>query len=252
MYRGFSEFREPFLGGGSVFIRLKQLRPSALFRVGDLNYDLYCFWKILRDQPKTFIKEITYIKNTQTDGRRLFKTLRDTDEPRDDFQRAVRFYVLNRISYSGTVDTGGYSNEAFEKRFTFSNIDKLMLISTLLQDVEISDGSYEELLFKKGKEVFIYLDPPYWTSRKSKLYGKNGNLHTNFNHEKFSNDVRKCQHKWLITYDDSEEIRDFYDFANIISWELQYGMNNISGRKPSKGKEIIITNYELEQMQLVD
>jgi hypothetical protein len=39
----FSEYREPFLGGGSVFLYLRQKFPHLTFWINDLNYDVYCF-----------------------------------------------------------------------------------------------------------------------------------------------------------------------------------------------------------------
>jgi DNA adenine methylase len=39
----------------------------------------------------------------------------------------------------------------------------------------------------------------------------------------------------LITYDDSPEIRKLFSFADIVEWELQYGMNNY--KKTSAAKE---------------
>ena len=87
------------------------------------------------------------------------------------------------------------------------------------------------------------MDPPYLKSTKWKLYGKRGDLHTSFNHKQFAKDVKDSEHKCLITYDDSEEILKLLKFDNIIRWELQYGMNNVNGKKPKKGKEIIVTNY---------
>jgi len=241
----FSDYREPFLGGGSVFIAVKQLYPNAIYRLSDLNYDLYCFWEYLKDKPDELIHEITQIKNTCVNGRELYNKLAYFYDESDDFRRAIRFYILNRITYSGTVDSGGYSSLAFEKRFTLSRIEKLRPLSILLQDVEITNRSYENLLFEKGKNVFIYLDPPYWSSMKSKLYGKQGNLHTSFDHKKFAENMKKCEHKWLITYDDSEAIRDMFKGGNIFAWEMQYGMNNINGKKAKKGKEILITNYNI-------
>ncbi|MDR1846609.1 MAG: hypothetical protein LBR17_00610, partial [Bacteroidales bacterium] len=78
---------------------------------------------------------------------------------------------------------------------------------------------------------------------KSALYGKNGNLHKSFDHERFANVMKNCKHKWLITYDDSEYIRDLFSFANIQSWNLTYGMRNLTEHSNQKGNELFITNY---------
>ena len=86
---------------------------------------------------------------------------------------------------------------------------------------------------------------PYFSNTSSKLYGSRGCFHENFDHEEFSKEMRKCKHKWLITDDDSKEIRDLFSFANIYEWTLQYGMNNINGNSASKGKELFISNYDL-------
>ncbi len=55
--------------------------------------------------------------------------------------------------------------------------------------------------------------------------------------------MQKVKHKWLITYDDCEEVRALFSFAHIVPWELQYGMNNYKQEGAAKGKEVMITNY---------
>ena len=246
----FSEYREPFLGGGSVFIALKQLHPQATYRINDLNHDLFCFWITIRDNVDELIGEVIRIRRRYKDGKKLYEKLARSSSL-DDFSRALRFYVLDRITYSGLVDSGGYSSEAFERRFTQSNIDKLRPLSNLLQSVEITNQSYENLLLEKGKNVFIYLDPPYWNSRKSKLYGKNGDLHKSFSHKQFAENVGKCQHRWLITCDDSDMIHESFAFANTRPWEMQYGMTNVERDRINKGKELFITKYAPEEHQVV-
>src|SRR3989304_5423957 len=71
----FSEYREPFLGGGSMFIALKQLAPKAKYKIGDLNSELCCFWVALRDHPQELIEEIYRIKKNKNDGKALYIAL---------------------------------------------------------------------------------------------------------------------------------------------------------------------------------
>lgn len=239
------EYREPFVGGGSVFLAVKQLFGSRIkqYWVNDLNFDLCCFWLYAKTEIESLADEVDRIKQKCIDGRELFKSFTGEDLKLSDFERAVRFFVLNRITFSGTVDSGGYSQQAFERRFTDSSIARLRNLSVHLSSIHITHGDYENLLFQNGENVFIFLDPPYLSATKSKLYGLRGNLHTAFDHERFADNMRQCQHKWLITYDDSPEIRKLFEFANITEWTLQYGMNNYKQECAAQGRELLIQNY---------
>jgi DNA adenine methylase len=240
-----AEYREPFVGGGSVLLAVKQLLGKRVepYWINDINYDLCCFWEYARDEVNSLVETIGEFKYKYSEGKELFKYFTRDDLKLNDFDRAVRFFILNRITFSGTVDSGGYSQKAFESRFTDSSIDRLQKLSERLLSVHITYGDYEKLLFTEGDGIFIFLDPPYLNATKSKLYGKRGALHTSFNHEQFAENMRECRHKWLITYDDSPEIRELFSFANITEWKLQYGMNNYKQKYATKGQELLIKNY---------
>jgi DNA adenine methylase len=248
----FSEFREPFVGGGSVFIYVRQVYPKLRFWINDLNYDLYCFWKYTQIDANSLAARIADIKANTTNGRQLFDKYQELNKSISDFERAVRFFILNRITFSGTVDSGGYSDAAYRSRFTTSSISRLKLLGTLLEDVRITNLDYRDVLRPDGEDVFIFLDPPYLTATQSRLYGKNGHLHTGFDHTGFSKEIIGTPHKWLITYDDAIEIRENFRSANIniYEWQLQYGMNNYKQDKAAKGKELFILNYPVKTMQL--
>ena len=240
----FSEYREPFVGGGSVFCHLRQKFPRVKLWINDLNVDLYCFWKETQQDSLKLAGTIQKVKDETSDGRGLFERLRSqvgTDMP--DFERAVRFFVLNRISFSGTVDSGGYSEGAYHGRFTDSSIRRVAELGKLLNDVKITNTDYKKVIGAPGQDVFIFLDPPYLVATKSRLYGVNGALHTGFDHDAFAAEMRACEHDWLITYDDSPEIRENFAFAFQDGWELQYGMNNYKKGSAAKGKELFIANY---------
>ncbi|MEH2150945.1 DNA adenine methylase [Nostoc sp.] len=244
----FSEFREPFVGGGSVFIYLKQKFPDIKIWINDLNRELFLFWKIAQSDLAQLVKEIRHIKFKYTDGKLLFTELTSVDVNKlSDIERAIRFFVLNRITFSGTVESGGFSQEAFHKRFTYSSIERLEKLENILsKNVQITNLDYSYLLKPEGENVFLFLDPPYFSATKSKLYGKDGDLHTSFEHQRVAELLQQCHHRWLITYDDSLHIRENFQWANISEWELQYGMNNYKQSVAAKGKELFITNYEVK------
>ncbi|EAZ91709.1 D12 class N6 adenine-specific DNA methyltransferase [Crocosphaera chwakensis CCY0110] len=244
----FSEYREPFVGGGSVFIYLKQVYPNVKIWINDLNPELYLFWKIAQSDLKMLVTELKAIKKNRKDGRELFTELSQVDvQKMSDFDRAVRFFVLNRITFSGTIESGGYSDKSFHSRFTESSIDRVERLGDLLPEIRITNLDYREVVKQEGENTFIFLDPPYLTATKSKLYGKNGNLHTSFNHQDFAETMKQCDHQWLITYDEAQEIRNYFQDHTIIPWKLQYGMNNYKQGKAEKGQEIFIRNYQQEK-----
>lgn len=242
----FSEYREPFIGGGSVFIYLKQKYPDLKFWINDLNSELYCFWFEAKENLEKLIEEIYYLKRSYQDGKKLFDELVEADiNNLSKLERATRFFILNRITFSGTVEAGGFSSQAFQTRFTDSSIERLALLKPILKDTKITNLDYTELLKTEDDNIFLFLDPPYYKATKSKLYGKRGALHTCFDHKKFLETIENCANKWLITYDNSPIIENNFNKFYLYEWELQYGMNNYKRGKAEKGKELIIINYPI-------
>jgi DNA adenine methylase len=247
----FGELREPFVGGGSVFLAAPRHTPAGqpIARwINDLNYDLVCFWRAAQADDAALATAVTALKQQHSDGAQLYALLKNPDVIRTDFERAVRFFVMNRITFSGTIDSGGYSAHAFAERFTDSSIARLIGLGAHLRDVRITHGDYAALVLAPAHDPaaappLIFLDPPYLSVTHSKLYGKSGALHTGFDHARFADVMRQCPHRWLITYDDSPTVRALFSFANIIEWQLQYGMNNYKRTTAPKGKELFIRNY---------
>ena len=245
----FDEFREPFLGGGSVFVYVKQRYPDKKFWVNDLYSELYKFWTMTQKDVNALIDKVYEWRNQYPIGKELFQFLNKNLTNFDDLESATAFFIFNRVTFSGTTLSGGYSESAFKGRFTESSIKRLNDLAKIINASTITNYDYEELLKKKGENVFIFLDPPYYSATKSALYGKNGNLHKSFDHKRFAGNMKNCKHKWLITYDDSDYIRNLFSFAQIIPWNLTYGMRNITENSDQTGKELFISNYNIRNVQ---
>lgn len=235
---GVYEYREPFVGGGSVFLGAKILWPEIQsWWINDLNKDLMAFW-FYAQRANDFLCESIYERyRSEVPGQELYNSLKHYSPISRGLAAASRFFILNRITFSGTTESGGFSQQAFNKRFTESSIERIRSLEAALSGIRITDDDYSTLLNREGKNVFIFLDPPYFMAKN--LYGKKGNLHSTFDHKQLAAHLRYNQHRWLLTYDDCPEIRSLYEpFANIAGWDVQYSMNN-----SKKGSELFISNY---------
>ncbi len=245
----FTEFREPFVGGGSVFLYSKQKFPISQFWVNDIYPELYFFWKYCQEDVNAVINQVCKWRLAFDNGKALHQFLLSNMASFDELQKASAFFVFNRITFSGTTEAGGYSEQAFKGRFTDSSIERLKGFTHLLNNIKITNLDYQAVVEAPGENVFLFLDPPYYSATKSALYGKNGKLHKIFDHERLASTLKDCTHQWLLTYDDNPYIRELYSFTTILSWDLMYGMRNVNKGASQLGKELFISNYPIQLPQ---
>ncbi len=246
--RHVAEYREAMVGGGSVFFHARSMGLAESYWLNDKFEELSSFYLTVQDEKKCRrlmrdLKNLLQSFKTAEQAKAFFLEARQREE-KDAYKQALLFFFFNRVTFSGTTRAGGFSRSAAESRFTLSSIERLEPMPLALENVRITCLDFESLIKEPGDDVFIFLDPPYYTA--SKLYGKDGSLHS-FDHEKLASLLQKTKHRFLITYDDCLEVRKLYRFANIKGWSLQYGMNNCSVTRESKiGNELFIANYPLK------
>ena len=84
-----------------------------------------------------------------------------------------------------------------------------------MENTKITNFDFQKVIEADGEDVFIFLDPPYYSATKSALYGKNGDMHKGFDHERFAEVMKNTTHNWLITYDNCEYIKDLCNYSAI-------------------------------------
>ena len=239
-------FYEPFVGSGVVSIYQQETNPNRKVYINDIYPELYNLWVQVRDNAEELVESCLLIrKKYSADNTELAKDLYDKMSELQDrgngLGKAVAFFVKNKISFSGL---GGVTKLAYQKTFNDGNTNKLLEISRIIQNFNISNIDYEELLSNCTENDFIFLDPPY--DIKDILYGKDGEIHAGFSHERFCKVVKLLPCKWLITYNDNEVLREYYKDYNILDEEYSYCMSfktTEEGKKQRKKNELIITNY---------
>ncbi len=240
----FTEYREPFLGGGSVLFGILSSRPDVICKATDNFEHLARFWVQLRYNSQDVKDKVEQLKK-EHQNRDLFDFCRHFIEDffADPIEKAAMYFILNRITFSGLTMSGGFSQAAHDTRFKKSHIDNLLTAGKVISKVHIEHGDYTKLLLDEletvySGKVWIYCDPPYDIG-SSTLYGNRGDQHKGFDHAKFAEDCKQCQHQLLVTYNDNANIRQLFSWANITEIPVTYNMNSNNKKKV----ELFITNY---------
>ena len=227
----FDTLCSPFFGGGSFEFYFQNKYNHKLI-VNDKFTPLYNFWKQIKTNKDILYDELNKITCV---SKEQFTNYRNTimELNNNMLQQSLQYFIINRCSFSGATLSGGFSEEASLKRYTPSSINKIKLLDFTNIDVYNFDFEYFINNFTNEKTL-IFLDPPYYLEKQSKLYGNNGDMHENFNHNLLY-DLMKTKKDWLITYNNCEYIRNIYKDYLIIEVDWSYGMN-----KSKSSSEIII------------
>jgi DNA adenine methylase len=248
--REYDEFREPFLGGGSVAIHITKKYPDLKIWVNDLYSPLVIFWQQLQMFGTELKDHLLHFKSACPDpdsARQLFdisKTILN-DPKTGDFEIAVRFYIVNKCSFSGLTASSSFSPQASNSNFSVRGIEKLPEYSKLIEHWRITNYSYDYMM-DGNKGAFMYLDPPY--DIKDNLYGHKGSMHKAFDHDKFAADCDSNNMDQLVSYNSDQLVKDRFKNWNAAEFDLTYTMRSVGEymRDQKQRKELLLFNYGIE------
>ena len=257
--RDYDEFREPFIGGGSVAIHVTKKYPNLKVWVNDLYEPLVNFWQQLQifgPEMKSKLQELKSRYPDQESARGLFLESKEylNDETNTDaLWRAISFYIVNKCSFSGLTESSSFSKQASDSNFSMRGIEKLPGYSQIIKNWTITNYSYDYLMDEGSeRKVFMYLDPPY--DIKDNLYGKKGAMHKGFDHDRFASDCDSCSMDCLISYNADQLVKDRFKEWNAGEFDLTYTMRSVGEymRDQKQRKELLLFNYGLKGLAELD
>ena len=244
---------EPFLGGGSVFFHKNKVNSW----LNDYEKDLINCYKVIKSNLSDLLDKLKNEKATK-ERHRWFK---NEFSPKTKIEQAFKYYYLNRTSYSGIMKREncffGYGEKYSMRPENWPR--QLEKNSKKLQKVKITNFDFEKVINNiKTKNTFVFLDPPYFNADQNKFYTKSFGVQ---DHIRLCKILKKNNNKFkfLLTYDNCEEIREMYKWAKFSdSQEWNYVIARTDNQKEkkklkdgfsrprSKGKEIFIYNYSIK------
>ena len=232
----------PFFGGGSVDLAIASRGTEV--RGYDKMKQLVWFWMALCENNGRLADEVQNLREQYQIrngdvvtgcSKESFHQYREdlkTESFMFSYERAAKYYAINRASFSGATFSGGWSERASYARFTDSSVQRLRDFKAKNFRVDYAD--FQDAM-EYHPNAFLYLDPPYMLEgSQNSLYGIDGNLHNSFDHERLHGLLTK-RSGWVMSYNDCAEIRKMYEDYEIIEAEWSYGMN-----KSKQSSEILI------------
>ena len=250
--REYVEFREPFLGGGSVALHVTKKYPHLKITVNDLYEPLVNFWVTLQTFGNELTDKLRDYKSTHPEpvsAKELFLNSKEVINKSgvESIERAAAFYIVNKCSFSGLTESSSFSQQASISNFSMRGIEKLPEYSDLISSWHINGYSYEYLMENNMHDgIFMYLDPPY--DIKDNLYGRKGSMHSGFDHDKFAADCDKYDIPMLISYNSDQLVKDRFKNWNAAEFALTYTMRSVGEymRDQKERKELLLFNYGIE------
>jgi DNA adenine methylase len=243
---------EPFAGGGSIFFAKEKVKKSWL---NDIDTELINCLTVIQKRPLDLITAL----NGEIATKERHAYFKKEYHPRNQLEKAKRWFYLNRTSYSGIMMNQncfwGYGDKYSMRPENWPR--NILRTSEKLKGVKLTSLDFEDVIKKAPDGAFLFLDPPYFNADQDKFYTHS---FTKDDHIRLGDILKQHADRltYLITYDNSPEVREIYPWANhILEKEWNYTINRTDDQKTKikrkgsrfKGKEIFILNYELKYQQ---
>lgn len=240
---------EPFSGGAGLALSLLFDGTASKIILNDYDKAIYSLWYCILYNTEELINKIIDTPVT-IDEWYIQKGIYEQKEEADILSLAFSTLFLNRTNRSGILKAGVIGgkeqkgNYKLDCRFNkLGLIDKIRKISFSADCIELHNLDaiefIEKVIKKQDKNrAFIFFDPPY--------YGKGKDLYTNFfDREDHGNLFVKINalndYKWIVTYDNCQEIIDLYKEYYPRVYSLNYSLAT-----KKKATELLFVSKRIE------
>lgn len=228
---------EPFVGAGSLFLKIKEHHPNKHFVINDANQDIFNIWNDLQDLTTKEQQDLKKSSNFEA-SKKAFEKLRDTPSPKRRVDRLHRNLYLSWFSFNK-------QRNYFANRPNVCSVGKRFLqhlpdYTKMMEHVVVKNKNFLEVVKQYDHpNTFIYLDPPYHDKAH---YYENQEVQT----ETLLSTLQLLKSKWMLSYNEDETVEAWAREHNysIHRITMPYtGHYNPGTTTKIKKTELVITNY---------
>ena len=162
-----NKFYEPFVGGGALMLHLGEANsikfvPGSRIVINDMNPDLICTYKCIRDNLQELIFELNQL--TKDFSKERYLEIR-SQHSLEGVPRAARFIYLNKTGFNGLwrVNSKGLYNVPWGqlKNPAVFDSENLLQVANRLHAAKITNLNFSEAVASAVEGDVAYFDPPY-------------------------------------------------------------------------------------------
>lgn len=238
-----TNYYEPFLGGGAVFLALHD-RVEGRANLADLNEHLVAAWVAMRDHQAELVPLLDWYK--ERDSKEFYYQVR-SEQPVGLVERAARFLYLNGTSWNHlwreNSRTGAMNTPWGDRHFKGFDSKTLENLVAALQKADVRAADFRTVLASARPGDFVYLDPPYLpiyskpgeekepTSKFNKYTAKVFELPDLIELSQLCAELSDRGVKWVMSNRDTEGVRDLFANADIVGFTTRRSLAAQSQRE---------------------
>ena len=224
----YNRYIEVFGGAGWVLFSRDKHAPMEVFN--DVNGELINLYRIVKHHPDALQQELEWLLMSRE---QFFDELNRNTRGLTDIQRAARFFCIIKESFGADCRSFGVRPRDMQ-----STIDYLKEVSGRLNKVVIENQDFERLIKTYDRpDALFYLDPPYYEAEK--YYPNRFNPE---DHERLRKCLGNIKGKFVLSYNDCQQIKDLYEGYTVI--EVERADNLVNKIESRRYRELIIKNFE--------
>lgn len=208
--KDFKTLIEPFAGGGIVSLTAAFENLADKIVMVELDQEVAAVWEVIINGEHNWLADTIYtfelnLENANSTLKKKDKTIKE---------QAFSTILKNRIFHGGIITKGsglikdGENGKGIKSRWYPKTLrDRIMAIGYVKSKMKFVTGdAFAELeKIKNDEDTYSFIDPPYTFAGK-RLY-----THFEIDHDALFAKTAQLKGKFMLTYDDTKEIRDLAD-----------------------------------------
>jgi DNA adenine methylase len=238
-------YAEPYAGGAGAALSLLFSGYVRSLRLNDADPAVAAMWLSILGKTEEFVQRINSIPLSVAEWR-IQRAIYLKADPGSVLDLGFATFYLNRVNRSGIIKNAGpiggieqVGSWKIDARFNrFELAKRVRRVASYRKKISLQNlDALEFLRSVQSDKVFVYLDPPYFEKGK-KLYLNHYKMSDHCDLSLFLREPRPF--KWVMSYDDTPEIRNLYKGFRKTRFSLAYSV-----RDSRIGSELLISGRNI-------